>query len=133
MLKIYTDQYIFYGLNRYRQFLSIPSCNECGERPRIVTKTKEDLESFSVEVLKGHDCFSCALFYVFLDGTYGAFFKIVNNEEYDEDEDEDTIEFALCKVTNSDRHLFAELDAEFRLCCYSLLVEVEDGVYEVCK
>ena len=124
--KIYVDQYIMYGLNRRRNFIGLPECDTCGERMGILLETAEDIEDFAVEALRDHDCNTCALFFVFNDDSYGAYFKCV----YDEDEKD--VEYALCRMFGKDRHMFAELDGEFRFCCYSLLVETNDGLFEVC-
>lgn len=123
--KIYVDQYIMYGLNHRRSFLRLEECKECGEPPRIMLIDPQDIEDFSVETLTGYSCESCALFYVHKDETYSAYVKSV----YDADEEEVT--FALGKIEGKERHMFADLDGELRFCCYSLLVEVDDGMYEV--
>ena len=114
-----------YGLNRRRSFLRLPSCEECGEMMRVVLDGPEDIEDFSIEALSGHECDSCALFYVHKDGTFSAYFKTV----YDADDEDVT--FAIGKIKSEDRHLFADLDGEMRFCCYSILNEIADGVYEV--
>ena len=77
-----------------------------------------------------------ALFFVYLDGTYSSIFKVVFSEEFEENMYEDNelaITFSICQTPKkTDSHLFAELDGDFRFCCYSLLFEVEDGIFEVC-
>ena len=130
--KILFDQYIMYGLNRNRRFLRLPR----GER-LLTLRTSEDIEEFSKEILKGKDC-ECALFYVHLDGTYSSIFKSVLNQELTEAETlEDSqmvVTYSICKSPRkADTHLFSWLDGEFRFCCYSLLIEKKDGVFEVCR
>ena len=100
---------------------------------KLYMKTHADVEEFSTDSLKVHPCESCALFYVYLDGTYEAFFKYIYDvDEGDDSDEEKEITYAYCCMQGDDRHFFAQLDGRFRFCCYSLLIEVEDGVYEVC-
>ena len=136
--KIYYDPYIFYGLNHKRSFLRVVSPFD----GKVLLKSADDVMKFSIETLKNYQCDFCALFYVFNDDSYGAFFKYVynaygeneGNDDYEEDEYEDKerdVKYAICRGYSMDRHLFAELDGRMRFCCYSLLIEKEDGVFEV--
>lgn len=123
--KIYIDRYIMYGLNHRRNFLKH---TEIG----VSCDTHEEMIDFSYELLKMQQCDNCALFFIMKNGTYEAFFKTI----YDNDEaanDSDQVELALCNGQGTDEQFFAELDGKFRFCCYSLLIETEDGRFEVCK
>lgn len=130
--KILFDSYIMYGLNRRRSFLHLPKGN------KVRLSSAEEIEEFSKEVLKEKDC-NCALFYVYLDGTSSAFFKSFTSQElvpseFNEYEKELVESYAICRSERKrNMHLFAELDGNFRFCCYSLLIEKKDGVFEVCK
>lgn len=126
--KIIFNQYIQYGLNHKRSFLRLPKGNN--DR-KIYLPTEEDITEFSSEALRGHDCECCALFYVFKDGTYGAYFKTIKDAEVVSD---DSLKFtySINSARKKDTHLFAELDGDFRFCCYSLLLEIDDGLFEVC-
>ncbi len=126
--KIIFDSYIMYGLNRRRSFLRVSSCEGCGGKQKVMLESDEELLEFSTETLKTRDCMASALFYVMKDGTYKTVFRVV----CDEDEEEDLVEFAIGTVRSSDMHMFAELDGEFKFCCYSLLIETDDGEFEVC-
>lgn len=123
---IYVDQYITYGLNHRRSFLRVPKVE--GTDDMLVYVSSDELEEFAVETLKNHPCDSCALFFVHKDGTYTAFIKTV----YDYEKETDEVQLAVAKTNSSDRHMFAKMDGELRLCCYSLLVEKYTGCYEVC-
>lgn len=127
--KIIIEQYIMYGLNRNRRFLQLPD----GVKT-INLATKEDLIDFSIEILKAKEC-ECALFYVHLDGSYSSVFKTIVSEEIDDDviteDSQILVTYSLCtSLRKKDIHLFSTLDGCYRFCCYSLLVEIEDGVYE---
>lgn len=118
-----------YGLNRNRRFLQLPD-----EVKTINLATKEDLIDFSIEILKAKEC-ECALFYVHLDGSYSSVFKTIVSEEIDDDviteDSQIQVTYSLCtSLRKKDIHLFSTLDGCYRFCCYSLLVEIEDGVYE---
>ena len=122
--KIYFNQYVLYGLNRKRSFLRVPK----GKESKVCLNTADEIQDFSVDVLTDHSCDTCALFYVFNDGTYGSYFKVI----YDASEDMEDIEYAICKVSSENERLFEGLDGEIRFCCYSILIDKEDGVFEIC-
>lgn len=128
--KIIIDQYILYGLNRNRKFLRLPQDN------MVHLSNEEDLTRFATKVLEKKDCDS-ALFFVHMDGTYSSVFKTTVSEELvsNEDEEEESMEitYTICKSERKrDMHFFSWLDGQFRFCCYSLLVETSEGMYEVC-
>lgn len=128
--RIYIDQYIMHGLNRHRSF-------KCTPGPRVRLDTEEKLQKYAVRNLKKTDCQS-AVFVQYIDETYSAYIKIYHADDdrgpMFEDEDGDLVfTFAICSLPRvADSHVFAQIDGDFRLCCYSLLLEVEDGIYEVC-
>lgn len=126
--KIIFDQYIMYGLNRRRAFLDPPTCEDCGGKGQLVLEGN-DLREFCLFVLTEHDCEYCALFFVHKDETYEAYFK--SGVEYNEETD--TFDYHIGRCRANDRHMFSELDGEFKFCCYSLLLEVDDNTYEVCR
>lgn len=131
---IHIDQYIMYGLNRNRSF----PCTFEGKGKTVSLPTEKALERFAVKCLKPKDCQS-AIFIVHNDGTYGAYLKIYHNDEgeaiaFEDDEGDLVLSFAICTIPRGDdRHLFAKLDGDFRFCCYTILLEKEDGIYEVCR
>lgn len=128
--QIFIDHYIMYGLNRNRSFIQYMPMYE--EQDYLYMPSKEDIESFSAKILKAHDCENCALFYVFKDGTYGAYMKTVCDMTL-LDEEKVLQKFAICTLDPSDdHHFFAQLDGMYRFCCYSLLIETDNGVFEVC-
>ena len=126
--KILIDQYIIYGLNRRRSFLHLPKDNNA-----VTLPTQEDIEEFAKEILRSKEC-ECALFFVHKDGTYSSVFKTVLSEKPSDDFDEDgnlVITYSIAKSPRkNDMHLFSWLDGEFRFCCYSILIEITDGLYE---
>lgn len=119
--RITIDSYIMYGLNKHRAFLAPPTCEDCGHDGDLVFEDSDDLKEFCGFVLMDHDCENCAIFVVHRDGIYEAFMKM--------DEDEGAIGI----IRSDDMHMFAELDGELRFCCYSLLMETDEGIYEIKK
>ena len=130
-----------YGLNRRRSFLTLPRGN------KIRLDSPEDITNFARKTLKEKLC-ETALFFVYLDGTYSSVFKVMTSDDHEKDvleEDDEltftltsdichTLTYAICQTGKSkDSHMFSELDGDFRFCCYSLLVEVKNGVFEVCR
>lgn len=129
------DQYIMYSLNRRRSFI----------RPaykKVKLLSEEEITEFAETALEERDCES-AIFFVYLDGTYQAIFKIVHDEEeidpedyedYEEDEGGNIlVTYAICKSERmSDPHFFQKIDGEFHFCCYNLMLEIDDGLFEVC-
>ena len=126
--KIIYDQYIMYGLNHRRSFVRLPKCEDCDEMMGVYLSSHEEMNEFAIETLTSHDCISCALFFAMQDGTYRAYFKGI----LDEIEDPEEVEIGVCEVNSDDSHLFADVDADARLCCYSLFIEHENGRFEVC-
>jgi hypothetical protein len=120
-----------YGLNHRRSFLRLPECKDCGDGMKLSLCTPDEVTEFATDVLKDADCDCCALFFVMKDGTYKSYFKtLFDSEEIDDEGLELT--FALASAASTDRHAFADLDGELRFCCYSLILEIEDGLFEVC-
>ena len=126
--KIQIDRYIMYGLNRRRNFLTLPRGD------KIKLPTPESIKTFAKEAITGKEC-ECAVFFAYLDGTYSAVFKTVKNQEVKESMPMDVmVTFSvLSTLRQADSELFAKMDGDFRFCCYSLLFEVDDGIFEVCK
>lgn len=122
-MAIFYNCYPMYGLNKYRSFLEAPKC-ECGCKSpmHILLKTEEDVDEFCYAMLTEHDCPNSAIFSVFSDETFMSIWRY-----YDEDEDTDR----FYKVKSDDPHMFAEIDGEFRFCCYNLIVEDRPGEWMI--
>ena len=117
------NSYPMYGLNHNRSFMTAPKCEcGCGQPAWLILKEHEDVAEFCVSVLSEHECPESAVFAVFNDGHYEAFVK-----HWDE-EDEN---FHVLDVSSDDMHMFADIDGEFRLCCYNLITEHEDGQWMI--
>lgn len=127
MNKIIFDPYIMYGLNRRRKFLKSPVCEDCGGKGTIVLRDDGALEDFCCGVMLEHDCDNCAVFIVHVDESYSVYFKMETG--WSEEEDEPL--YSIGRVDGDDRKLFSMVDGEFRFCCYSLLIEKEEGLYEI--
>lgn len=113
-----------YGLNKFRNFLSSPTCKcGCGGKSYIQLLTDEDLCDFAASVLEGNNCSESCVFAI---DHIGKMWAIVYMPEENEDEP-----FAIFSPHESYIDFFAECDAEFRLCCYALLIEREKGSWEI--
>ena len=115
--KITTNNFILYGLNRFRNFIHSPA-----DEPMYVELQDEDeVKEFCTSALHANPCPDSAMFCVFNDGVMLAVIKI-----WDEDE-RGQYEYMAAR----DMHFFAEVDADFRLCCYGLICEVTPGCWKV--
>ena len=119
-----------YGLNKFRNFMSAPECEcGCGGKGYLVLETEEDLFGAMHGILADHDCNQCAIFaHAYNDEMYAAI-KLSDVEEYDGEVKECPINFLGVKKTDMD--FFRELDAEFCLHCYGLMIQRHDGTWEI--
>ena len=118
--KISTNNFILYGLNRYRNFLRAPVDTE-GQKMDLVLLDEDDVKEFCTNLLHEHPCPDSAIFCVFNDGVMLAVIKL-----WDED-NRGKYEFIAAK----DMHFFAELDGELRFCCYGLICEISPGHWAI--
>ena len=95
---------------------------------KVCLADDDAIREFAIETLTSHDCVDCALFFVMQDGTYRAYLKGI----LDENEEDEEVTVGVLEMQGDDSHFFADVDADARLCCYSLLIEHEDGMFEVC-
>ena len=100
--------FAYYGLNKYRNFIVD------GGAP-IVTKNIYDVVS---SLLERHGCDNAGVFLVYTDGKMEAI--TYNGSE---------VEIVTCP--ESDAEFFSIIDAEFRLCCYGLLLEQTSGEWTI--
>ncbi len=133
--KIMVSEFGMYGLNRYRNFMSPPGCegcenyetcehvsDSCAGDHLYIAKTKDELLDMCAEFLKMHDCSESAIFVVYNNGSQMVVYNL---------EEEDQV--GVTEPIEPDIHYFAEFDASMRLCCYSLLIEKEDGMWKVAQ
>lgn len=127
-----------YGLNPKRA---------CFENNKIyILSSPEELDEFATESLMDIDCNAAALFVYTINGDMIAYVKTLHRlcdedieldeEDLEEIEDLDVddedellaidIEKFIC-TEKDDIDFFAEIDDEFRLCCYSLMIQQIDG------
>lgn len=117
---IYINNYPMYGLNRYRSFMAAPECEcGCGERGYMLLSDHEAVAEFCVTVLSEHECPDSAVFAVFNDGHYEAFVKTSDEKE------------KIIDIGSNDLHMFSEIDGQFRLCCYNLIIEEKPGQWMI--
>ncbi|MCQ2770960.1 MAG: hypothetical protein MJ236_04090 [Clostridia bacterium] len=126
MLKMEQEFTLFepYGLNKYRNFLSAPTCEcGCGTKVKLILHNSQELFNFAEKVLEEHGCSESAIFAIDINGNMWV---ITYFPELDEDEP-----FSVLKMDESYMDFFAECDAEFRFCCYGLLVERKKCQWEI--
>jgi hypothetical protein len=114
---IITNNFILYGLNRYRNFLHSPTDDY------IYLEDEEAVKNFCVRMLHEYPCSDSAIFCVFEDDCMMAVKKVwdeggTGKYEY---------------LVGKDMHFFAGIDADERLCCYGLMIEVEPRKWIICE
>ena len=129
------DEFAMRSLNKYRNFMSAPECDcGCGGKGRLIFETKEELYGFCNAVLGDMDCCECAIFIIHNDGIQEIIYKHL---EWDEDVEEECVSIDLLSPKNDkvlqDTDFFAKLDAEFGFHCYGLMIERDNGSWEICE
>lgn len=120
-----------YGLNNFRNFLAAPECEcGCGSKGVLILEDTKDLFGFMNDMLEEHECNHCAIFaHTFDDKMYVAIkLDEVEAREYD-DPEEYPIKFL--GIEETDMTFFKEVDAEFGLHCYGLMIQNKDGNWEI--
>ena len=117
------NNFAAYGLNRRRNFMTSPKCG-CGGKAVVCLDDIEEVKEFCKDMLMEHGCPEAAIFCVFKNGTYAAVVK-----QPDDLEEGQSVLLAI-KPTK-DRELFSDVDAEFRLCCYGMITEVNPGEWNI--
>lgn len=120
--KFHIDHFATYGLNKLRNFLSPPRCPDCGEPGTLCFENEQDVYEFCTDLLVEHGCDSSAIFLLFADGSQRVALYMPEDEE----------DAVVSVIGSSDHYFFAEVDAECRLCCYGMMIEVEPGHWEIC-
>lgn len=130
--KFKIDEFAARGLNKYRNFLSAPDCDcGCGGKGWPVFDTNEDLYDFCSEVLEDHGCHNSAIFLIHMNGEM----EIVHGHiEWDEDTEEESYTVSLLSSeVDMPADTFARIDADLRLCCYGLIIERDNNMWEICE
>jgi hypothetical protein len=115
--KIFTNNFILYGLNRFRNFVKYANDEY------IALYDEQEVKDFCTALLHENPCPDSAMFCVFNDGMMLAVIKI-----WDEGE-KGKYEYMAAR----DMHFFSRLDAELRLCCYGLMCEITPGQWRIQK
>ena len=145
-IKIRLENFSSYGLNKYRNFLHSPKC-ENGKDIMLLLSNKEQLFKYMTNILIMQECFNAGIFAISYDNRmYVAIADFPINtslfDEYEyEDElsDEDLIDndedlenyVSLYCINEINYDFFAEMDAEFQLCHYGLLIEIAPGEWKI--
>lgn len=105
-----------YGLNKYRNFLN---------KNTLKFDNDEDLYNFMCSVIAEHECPESAVFAIdFYGGMWAGIAKVDDGIIDDE-------EIHLIGRKDLNPEWFAQLDAEYRFCCYSLLIETKPGIWKI--
>ena len=154
LIKFRVENFASYGLNKYRNFLGAPECGS--EGTRLMLKNQNDMFDFMVAMLVEHGCLSGALFAVsYDDHMYAAVMnenafvptqeemleyveesgQVITEEELEEFPDEEDLPdpVILLGIDEIDMDFFGEIDAEFRCCCYGLMIETAPGKWKIIK
>lgn len=92
-----------YGLNKYRNFID--------PRTKLpIIEEKEELIDLCYQIIDSSTCDNCAIFIHFADDQVCV---VLDNEYY----------------YGGGIDFFAQIDAELRLCCYALLMELAPGEF----
>lgn len=120
IIKFRIEKFSAYGLNAFRNFMSAPDCDcGCGG---IMLDDNDEVFGFMNAMLQEHDCECSAIFAIDYDG---AMYAGVLEPECEEDS------IHIMGIPNTNMDFFADIDAEFRLCCYGLMIEIEPGVWKI--
>lgn len=127
--KFRNEYFAAYGLNKFRNFLSAPECEcGCGEKASVILKTKENLFGFLGGMLSENDCDQCAIFAYGFNGQLYAGLKYVT---WDEENDTEKVEMTVLSTDEENLEFFQEVDAEFGLHCYGLIIETKSGQWKI--
>lgn len=113
------NEFAMRGLNKYKNILKAPLCENCDEPAAIRIESNEDLINLCASILFDNECCRSAIFLVHKNGKQEAVFTI---PEYDEEKDEEYIDKIGGLVVEGNDG-FAELDAELNFHCYGLMIE----------
>lgn len=108
------EDYKLFGLNCNRNFLDVDIYE---------FEDEDELFDWTIEELQYHGCDCSCIFMVAQDGTMYASIAY-----YNEDEEEYIVDVVM---HDFDLDWFSEVDAELRLCCYSVVVEIKQGIWKV--
>lgn len=125
--KFKINEFAMRGLNKYRNILSPPICDCCGEPGFLQIESKDELTGFCAETLLENGCSRSAIFCVHKDGVQEIYLTIPG---WDDEEECEIIENIGSFVDNN-IDAFAKADAELGFHCYGLMIEKENG-WEIC-
>lgn len=103
-----------FGLNKHRNFL-----------PLFYLSFKGDFEALceaAIEIFESYECKESAIFAI---DRKGDMYVLVASDEV-----EDAVD-VLTPLNEKTMDFFAQVDAEYRFCCYGLMVERATGLWEV--
>ena len=123
-----------YGLNNFRNFLSAPECDcGCGGKGSLILEDTKELFGFMHIMLAEHDCNQCAIFAHAHNDEMFAIVKLDDVSEYDDCDEIDSEEYPIkfFGIKETDMDFFKEFDAEFGLHCYGLLIQNNNGSWDI--
>lgn len=128
-----------YGLNKFRNFLHCPvkenimydAYNQEINLSTITINDDQELMDLMCNILNDCDCDNAGIFVHKLNGTMYAGVTDGLDCEIDEDDDMCFSLEIMSSTEPDDMEFFNLIDAEYRLCCYGLLIEVLPNEYRI--
>lgn len=129
------------GLNKYRNILSAPKCEQselvcecgCDGKGKLIINKLQELYDLCAAVLFDNGCGNSA---IFLEHRSGKMEIVYCHVVYDKETEEPDLEISTLspkKGTIQDNDFFSIFDAEERLHCYGLIIERDKGQWEICE
>ena len=122
------------GLNKYRNFLTAPECDcGCGGKSQIIIYDDEQLHHVCSDLLFDNGCGCSAIFLVHKDGLQEI---VLCLEDWNEENDCPMLEVSVLTpkdINKVDNDFFSSVDGEVGFHCYGLIIERDNGQWEICK
>ena len=126
------NEFSMRGLNKYRNFLTAPECG-CDGKGQIVIYDDEQLHHICSELLFDNECDCSAIFLVHKNGLQEI---VLCLEDWNEENDCPMLAVSVLTPKNKnmvDNDFFASVDGEVGFHCYGLMIERDNGQWEVCE
>lgn len=135
-IKVRVEAFEAYGLNSFRNFLIAPHCDcGCSTPASLLLRTRKELFGFMGGMVLEHGDPDGAIFAVGYDDKMYACMMNPRYEEWlltnEEDEKTDIDPVIILGTQDLQMDFFKEIDAEFGLCCYGLIIETKPGHWHI--
>ena len=117
------NHFATYGLNKLRNLLQAPVCDDCGGTGRLVFEEPDEVFEMCASLLDDMGFDNTAIFLVTKDGEYHAVIYYYSEDDKPE----------AAQIRGEGLDFFAEVDANLVLDGYGLLLQHDDGSWEICE